>query len=97
MAYLWGALLHWEAYQRTKRLCEEEVAYADKEREITAAKALPIGNVNSRVLLMAGEKDSSWPSAYSVSMLPLKKDVMKQVDMFILHHLAETVVLLSHS
>lgn len=46
-----------------------ENAYADKEREASARAALPITEAKSRVLLLAGEKDSFWPSAYSVRLL----------------------------
>ena len=81
-----------------------EKAYADKEREEAAMKALPVNEVKARILFLAGSRDHSWPSEYSVHqlcrcleqderkhsyckviypeyghMLPLKKEVMKQV------------------
>ena len=46
-----------------------EKAYADKDKEASAMAALPITEVKSRILLLAGEKDSFWPSAYSVRLL----------------------------
>lgn len=46
-----------------------EKAYDDKKREREAMDSLPIRDVKARVLLLAGGKDSSWPSTYSVNML----------------------------
>ena len=44
-------------------------AYSDKEKEKIAMAALPISKVKARILLLAGNKDTSWPSSYSASML----------------------------
>lgn len=56
-------------FSKSKLYQAYENAYADKEHEAASMAALPIEKVKSRILLLAGQKDSSWPAAYSVQLL----------------------------